>query len=39
MEFVDLRMAAIVTLASDLIVKRQPELRLNLLTQYLHNNK
>jgi len=39
MEFVDLRLAAIVTLASDLIVKRQPELRLNLLTQHPHNNK
>jgi hypothetical protein len=39
MEFVDLRLAAIVTLASDLIAKRQPELRLSLLTQHLHNNK
>jgi hypothetical protein len=39
MESVDLRLAAIVTLASDLIVKRQPELRLNLLTQHPHNNK
>jgi hypothetical protein len=39
MEFVDLRLAAIVILASDLIVKRQPELRLNLLTQHPHNNK
>jgi len=39
MEFVDLRLAAIVTLASDLIAKKQPELRLSLLTQHLHNNK
>jgi hypothetical protein len=39
MEFVDLRLVAIVILASDLIVKRQPELRLNLLIQHLHNHK
>ena len=37
MEFVDLRLAAIVILVNDLIVKRQPELRLNLLTQHPHN--
>jgi hypothetical protein len=39
MEFVGLRLVAIVILASDLIVRKQLEWRLNLLTQDLHSHR